>query len=340
MKSRLAVFVAIALMMFPAGFWSLGAAQALAQDAASAAATQATADDAAWRQELEAWRAQRARDVAAQDGWLTLIGMEWLKPGSNSFGAGIDNQILVRAQAPNHMGVLVVKGGSPAGKTDAPSLFAPSPETIQPVTIQLVAPAGGFPPDLMLNGAPAHEGPLVLNDVKPATIGWHGVTLAVLPRGDRFALRIRDADSPTRAGFHGLNWYAPNPHYRVTAHWTPYDPPRIEKIPTGIETTLDLPAPGFAEFTLDGQTLRLEPVIEDREGKTLFFILHDATNEITTYGDGRFFTTGLPDLGLDKPGTFDTGLQPHRESSVRLYPLCHVSPAARPERVAGGAGGG
>jgi uncharacterized protein len=294
-KTRLALWLALALMIFPAGLGQLGAGSALAQGAAP---TLASAEDAGGRQELEAWRAQRAREVAAPDGWMTLIGMEWLKPGANSFGAGIDNQILVRAQAPNHMGVLVLSGGPPASRGDAPSLIAS-----EPVTIKLVAPAGGFPPDLTLNGGPAHEGPLVLNDVKPATIGWHGVTMTILPRGMRFALRIRDSDSPARTGFSGLSWYAPNPHFRVTAKWTPYNPPHIEKIPTGIETTLDLPAPGIAEFTLDGQTMSLEPVIEDREGKKLFFILHDATNEITTYGDGRFLTTGLPDQGLDKPGT-------------------------------------
>jgi uncharacterized protein len=298
MKSLLANFIGFVLVTFPAGLWQLAATPALAQDEAAASTSQAAAGDDAWRQELEAWRAQRARVVAAPDGWMTLIGMEWLKPGTNAFGAGIDNQILVRAQAPNHMGVLVVSGGAPADQGDAPSLIA-----TDPVTIKLVAPAGGFPPGLTLNGEPAKEGQLVLNDVRPATIGWHGVTMAILPRGKRFALRIRDVDSPARAGFHGLNWYAPNPKYRVTAKWTPYDPPRIEKIPTGIETTLDLPAPGIAEFTLDGQTMSLEPVIEDREGKKLFFILHDSTNEITTYGDGRFFTTGLPDQGLDKPGT-------------------------------------
>ena len=321
MNSRLAVLVVLAWVTFSAGIWSPGAA--LAQDAAAPSTGQPTVNDASWRQELEAWRAKRARQISAPDGWLTLIGMEWLKPGNNSFGAGIDNQILVRAQAPNHMGVLVVSGGPPAGKEGAPSLIASTP-----VSIQLVAPAGGFPPDLMLNGAPAQAGPLVLNDVRPPTISWRGVTLTVLPRGDRFALRIRDVNAPARAAFQGLNWYAPNPHLRVTAHWTPYDPPRIEKIPTGIETTLDLPAPGIAEFTLDGQTLRLEPVIEDREGKTLFFILHDSTNEITTYGDGRFFTTGLPDNGLDKPGTLtlDFNRIENPACAYTRYALCPQPP--------------
>jgi uncharacterized protein (DUF1684 family) len=186
--------------MFPAGIWNPAAA--LAQDAAAATTVQATADDSAWRQDLEAWRAQRARQISAPDGWVTLVGMEWLKPGANSFGAGIDNQILVRAQAPNHMGVLVVSGGvtAPSLKSDTGQQPASGP-----VSIQLAAPAGGFPPDLMLNGAPAHEGNLILNDVTPPTISWRGVNLTVLPRGDRFALRIRDANSPARAAFNGLN---------------------------------------------------------------------------------------------------------------------------------------
>ncbi len=139
MKSLWADFVAFALVIFPAGLWQFQAAPALAQVAAAAATNSATADDTAWRQELEAWRAQRAREVAAPDGWLTLVGMVWLNPGANTFGAGIDNQILVRAQAPNHMGVLVVSGGPQKGTTDADTVTTPGP-----VTIQLVAPAGGF----------------------------------------------------------------------------------------------------------------------------------------------------------------------------------------------------
>ena len=63
MKSLLADFVGLALAVFPAGLWQFGAAPALAQDAATAATAQATADDA-WREELNAWRAQRAHEVA------------------------------------------------------------------------------------------------------------------------------------------------------------------------------------------------------------------------------------------------------------------------------------
>jgi uncharacterized protein (DUF1684 family) len=292
MMNRFARLFALALALLPAG-------AALPLGAQSAAEVQgATAAEAAqWREELAAWRAQREREVAAPDGWLTLVGLEWLKPGFNSFGAGKDNQIQVRAQAPDHIGLLTVSGKTSAGKA-ASGQTAPS----SPI-IQLLSPAGGFPPDLTVDGAPAREGQLTVTQAKPPIIAWHGLTLAVLARGERFALRIKDADAPARASFRSLNWYAPDPRFRVTARWIPFDSPRIEKIPTGLGSTLDLPTPGIAEFTLDGQTLHLAPVIEDPEGKTLFFILRDTTSQTTTYAEARFLHTGLPDHGLGQPGT-------------------------------------
>jgi uncharacterized protein len=253
---------------------------AQARAGAAGAAPSSAAGNNAWRQRVLTWRAQREHELSAPDGWLTLVGLDWLKTGVNSVGAAADCQIRLRAKAPDHVGLLTVSGK----------------------TVQLLAPAGGFPAGLTLDGTPAREGPLTVNGAKPSTIGWHGLSLVVLERGDRFVLRTKDADSPTRTAFKGLHWYAPDPLYRVVARWTPYTPPRIEKIPTVIGTTLDLPAPGIAEFTLEGKTLRLEPVIESGEQGQLFFILRDETSHAVTYGAGRFLHTGLPDHGLGQPG--------------------------------------
>ncbi|MGD0830334.1 MAG: DUF1684 domain-containing protein [Terracidiphilus sp.] len=267
-----------------------------AQTAPDAGAT--TSDEASWREDLATWRAGRERIVSAPDGWLTLVGLEWLKPGFNSFGAAQDNLIQVRAQSPAHMGLLTVSGGKAAtGKSASGQAAATNP------ILQLLAPTGGFPPDLTVDGSPAREGQLAVTVAKPTVIAWHGLKLAVQERGGRFALRIQDADAPTRAGFRNLNWYAPDARFRVMARWIPFVAPHTEKIPTGQGTTLDLPTPGIAEFTLDGQLLHLAPVMEDREGKTLFFILRDRTSQTATYADARFLHTGLPDHGLDKTGT-------------------------------------
>jgi len=246
-------------------------------------AQDANPGDTQWRKDLSAWRTQREQNLAAPDSWLTLIGLEWLKPGVNTVGSAAGNQIHLPAKAPDHIGLL----------------------TVSAKTLQILAPTGGFPPDLTIDGKPAREGLLAADDAKPNIIAWHGLTMVVLHRGDRYALRIKDADSPTRTSFHGLNWYPPDPHFRVAARWIPYNPPHTEKIPTVIGTTLNLPSPGVAEFTLDGKTLRLEPVTEDGEDGILFFILRDLTSKTTTYEAARFLHTSLPNHGLTHPGTLE-----------------------------------
>lgn len=265
-------------VLFSLAISHLKAPAASAQPAASAAAGNG---DSQWLQELGAWRTQRERELSAPDGWLTLVGLEWLKPGVNSLGTAADCAIRIRAKAPEHFGLLTVSGK----------------------TVQLLAPGGGFPADFQTDGKPAREGSLSADDTKPSILSWHQLTMVVLPRGGRYALRIKDADSPTRTQFHGLHWYAPDPRFRVEAKWIPYPAPRVEKIPTIINTTLDMPAPGVAEFNLQDKTLRLEPVFEGGERDKLFFILRDSTSRTTTYEAARFLHTGLPSNGVERPGT-------------------------------------
>jgi len=144
----------------------------------------------------------------------------------------------------------------------------------------------------------------------------------VIHRDDRFALRVKDLQAPTRTAFHGLRWYEPNPAYRVHARWIPYNPPKTLDIPTVLGTTTHMPAPGAAEFTIDGKVVRLEPVLEDPKATDLFFILRDATSKTTTYGAGRFLYTDFPDHGLNQPGELWLDFN-------RLYnPPCSFTPYA------------
>jgi len=287
--------MALAFLSSIGGFACISSLAGRAQTSSEQkASVVAEAEPAKWRQELSAWRTQRENEISAPDGWLTLTGLEWLKPGSNSVGAGADNQIRLPEPAPKYLGLLKVSGKASTEES--------SNSSSDSSVVQLLAPTGGFPADLTLDGKPAREGSLTVDNARPSTIAWHGLSLVVLKRGNRYLLRIKDASSPARASFHGLNWYAPNPDYRVTARWVPFKPPQVEAIATVIGTTLRLPAPGLAMFKLGDKILSLEPVLEDPSGKTLFFILKDETSKTTTYGGGRFLHTGLPDHGLDEPG--------------------------------------
>ena len=302
-----------------AGCALLLAAPAIAQDIPSSAATAdtpatsqaATPSDSKWLQDLADWRTARERTIDAPDGWLSLIDMEWLKPGANSFGAAADNQIKIHDKVPDHIGVITIG--------------APAPNSMP---VQLHAPAGGFPPDVRIDNRPAVEGSLAVDSDSPPVLTWHGLTAVVLARGGRYLLSVKDADSPVRTGFHGLNWYAPDPKYRVIATWTPYTPPRMVKIPTVLGNTLDFPSPGFVEFVLDDQPMNLEPVTEPGTNGTLFFILTDVTSQITTYKTARYLHTGLPDHGLDQPGmlTLDFNKLENPPCAYTTYASCPLPP--------------
>jgi uncharacterized protein len=238
--------------------------------------------DSAWQKETVDWREAHQTDLLKPDGWLALVGLEWLQPGDSSVGSAADNKIRL-ASGPAHLAILHLDGEA----------------------VTLNPPAEGFPPDFLVSGAPAKSQSLRAEGNKDKlsprlTIGT--LSMYVIRREARFALRIKDAHSRAIVGFHGLKWYAPAPAYRVTAKWIPYSPHKTITLATLVGTNYVQPVPGAAEFTLSGKTFRLEPVLEDPAVAKLFFILRDTTSTSTTYGACRFLYTGFPTNGLDKPG--------------------------------------
>lgn len=236
----------------------------------------------AWKADLLAWRAQEAKDLQDPNGWLTLIGLEWLKPGDNTFGSAKGNSLIVPAPTDPNLGVVQLKGD----------------------TLQLLPPPGGYPKGLQVDGKPPASPQTLAPDSfgHPSKITDGTVTITVIHRGDRYGLRIKDSKASSLLQFHGLRWYPPSEAYRVRAKWIPYNPMHHVPVPTVLGTEVMSDIPGVAEFTLEGKTYRLEPVQESPGDKELFFIIRDTTSKTDTYGAGRFLYTPLPDHGLTQPG--------------------------------------
>ena len=257
-----------------------------------------------WKSDLLAWRAQQAKDLQAPNGWLTLIGLEWLKPGDNSFGSAPGNALVVHAPTAAYLGVVKLEGN----------------------TLQLSPPRGGYPKEVLVDGKPPADLQVLVSDTPgpPSKITTGSVTITVIHRDDRYALRIKDAKSPARVKFHGLKWYPPSEAYRVQAKWTPYNPPHQVPVPTILGTEIMSEVPGVAEFTLDGKTWRLEPIVENAGDKDLFFIFRDSTSTSETYGAGRFLYTPLPDHGLSQPGevTLDFNRAENPPCAYTPYATC------------------
>jgi hypothetical protein len=236
------------------------------------AASAALSARAGYEAEIRQWRADHEATLRADDGWLTVSGLFWLKPGLTRVGADPSNAIVLPAgSAPARLGVLDFRDGAVR--------FQAEPGTH--VT------SGGNPVEnVVLRGG-----------ARPVSIQVNHLTMFVIVRGERTGIRLRDADSAARRSFTGERWYPIDPAWRVTARFVPYPEPKIVDVPNILGDTVKMAGPGYVEFTVKGRTLRLVPVVESPDARQLFFIIGDGTNGRETYHAGRFLYTDLPHDG-------------------------------------------
>jgi uncharacterized protein (DUF1684 family) len=212
-----------------------------------------------YRMDVERWRHAREASLHSDTGWLTVVGLFWLKEGPNRFGTAADNDIVLTEGAA-HAGVFRLREGR--------TVLRMGGETRE------LKPDDPGPPDLV------HVGNL---------------TLFVIHRGDRFGIRLRDRNSKARHEFKGLHWYPVKREYRVRARFVAQ--PAKVAVGNVLGQTEEMTSPGYVEFQLGGQPQRLYPVLESPDAKSLFFILRDQTSGHETYGAGRFLDSGLPKDG-------------------------------------------
>src|SRR6266478_9771386 len=64
----------------------------------SCARTSPKIDASAYAKEIAQWQAQRLADLKSEDGWLTVVGLFWLKEGDNKIGSDKSNEIVLSAE--------------------------------------------------------------------------------------------------------------------------------------------------------------------------------------------------------------------------------------------------
>lgn len=225
-----------------------------------------------YAKQIETWRAQRLERLKSADGWLSLIGLHWLKDGRNTVGSAKDNDVVL-AKGPAHLGTIVLKDGK--------------------ATIQLDAKA-----DATIDGGKSKSAELRDDShEKPTTIAFGTASFYLIDRNGKKGLRVKDSEAETRKHFLGIDNYPITPDWRIEAKWEPYQPPRTLDVPTVLGTVDKMPVPGKAVFERDGKKYELLPVLETKDAKDLFFIFADRTSGKETYGAGRFLYADMPKDG-------------------------------------------
>jgi uncharacterized protein (DUF1684 family) len=224
--------------------------------------------DPAYLDEIEAWREQRLERLTSEDGWLTLIGLDWLAPGVNRFGSDPTNEI-------------------PLPATGIPPL-AGTVEVLEDGSVVLRATAEAT---VTVNGEPVVESLLHTDAQGPAdVVGVGRIRFHVIERGGRLAARVKDPQNRARAEFAGIDHFPIDPGYRVIAQLEPYAEPKEVDIPTVVGTPTTMLAPGVLRFSLHGERLTLEPYVSAVDDPEYFLIFRDLTSGDTTYGAGRFLS--------------------------------------------------
>jgi uncharacterized protein (DUF1684 family) len=222
--------------------------------------------------QIQTWRQHRIERLTAPTGWLSLVGLDWLKEGVNTLGSAKGSFILL-PKAPAHLGTITLMGGK--------------------ATIVLDPGAGAT-----IDGEKKSGGDL-LDDTheKPTTIAFGSVSFYLVQRGDKFGLRIKDSEAETRKHFAGIDNFDIDPSWRIEAKWEAYNPPHEIEEPNILGQVDKVVVPGAAVFQRAGKTYRVEPVIETPGDKELFLVFADKTSGKETYGAARFVYTSEPKDG-------------------------------------------
>ena len=225
----------------------------------------AVAQQDAYVSEVESWRHDREQTLQADDGWLTVAGLFFLREGENSFGAGPLNDIVL-----------------PSGPTAAGTFFLDN----RVVTLR-AAPGS----TLEVNGDAVATAQLYPREDR-ADLRIGSLTLFVHYSGDRLAIRMRDTNSEIRQRFAGLRWFPVDERYRVPGEFIPHEEPMTVTLQNILGDFETFTSYGSVRLSIAGQSVDMLPV-ESSDGR-LWFIFRDLTSGSETYPAARFLYADAP----------------------------------------------
>jgi uncharacterized protein (DUF1684 family) len=247
---------------------AISSAPAGAATPSATEAQQAPADHAA---ALREWRQRRHERLSSEDGWLTLVGLEWLKDGANRLGSSADSDIRL-----------------PGGPADWGTVKVDGDE------ITFVPAAGEL---ITVDGAPAAPARLVAdNQGQPTVVRSGTLSFQVIYRGT-YALRVKDSQAPTLRAFTGVDNYPIDAGWRFDARFIAAEPGQTIEIGDVLGQLNPMPVLGTVEFEREGRTYSLLGLSEEGTD-SIWFLFADRTTGRETYGAGRFlYSDGMPENG-------------------------------------------
>lgn len=250
---------------------------------------------------LNAWKEDRLAFLKSETGYLNLAGLYWLKHGMNSVGGGEDNDIVFPGYAESSIGTFELSNNEVwlAVNPDVDVRYMD-----QPISTHKLLMAG--------------------DSVKESVSATHGsFAWTVIKRDNRFAVRLRNFDSPVVRDFAPLEYFPADEEHRVSAKIHFYEKPRMIRVETVVEGLDYNPwSPGVVKFEIDGQIFELEAY---DAGSELFFVFADQTSGRGSYPAGRFLYARKP--GVDGVTELDFNTAHSPPCAYNEFATCPIASA-------------
>lgn len=243
-----------------------------------------------------AWHEQRLARLRAEDGWLTLVGLDFLEDGTHTVGSGEGVRLRYARCSRPVIGRFEVRGTEVRFHREAGS----------EVSIENGTEGEPLMPDPQGNSAVVRDG---------------SVSFTLVRRNARLALRVRDNNSPIRTRFRGIALFPYDPSWRVPARWIPAMPGQSIAITNVTGFTEKQPLAGYLEFEREGRIARLVATPESSNRVSIIF--GDASNASLTYGGGRFLSV---ELGDDAQTQLDFNQAYNPPCSFTHFATCPLPP--------------
>ncbi|HLY28699.1 MAG TPA: DUF1684 domain-containing protein [Aggregatilineales bacterium] len=223
--------------------------------------------------QIASWRNKLDDQLRREDGWLTLIGLHWLQDGMNTVGSDPSSTVVLpKNSAPKQVGTIELRDGKAIL-----TVTCEEPVTVDGVEVKTA--------ELRHDNA---EG-------GPSVIALRSLSFFLIKREAHYGIRVRDRNNSARTTFQGRKWFPVKPQYRIKAKFIRYETMRTLTVMNTVGLLVPMDNPGYVEFELDGQKLRLEAFAD--EEKSLWLIFKDLSNGKTTYDAGRFLVAPINEDG-------------------------------------------
>jgi uncharacterized protein (DUF1684 family) len=227
-------------------------------------------DPNTYSSEISQWQQKRWTDLKSETGWLTLVGLFWLKEGENKFGSDAANNIVLANQNVKPQAAVF---------------------TLDKGTVKFAAKQTGF----TLDGKEVKSFELKSDDDEhPTILNLGSLSLQIIKRGEKLGLRLKDSQNPDRLNFQNTEFYPADLKWRFDAQFEAYNPPKQMPIMNVLGMESGESSPGAIKFTVDGTEYRLDAITEKDEPR-LFMIIADKTSGKETYPAGRYLYVDPPD---------------------------------------------